>query len=184
MLAVCDFHNGCGRLRKTIFLELRFLSSTFLRLGTLLILVSAPLPRAVQAQGSASAPAVILNGFKAYEVEGARGALAAWLAHSPVAGDSTVRRGILEALSGVENRFGKMVGHEILGTTKVGTYVLRVYSVIRYARGPLYAVFDAYRTEGGWIVANFVVNSQVTALLPPGMLVPRGDTTRRELPQE
>lgn len=184
MLPACPFHNCLERLRQTTFPALDCVLSAFLRLGALLILAFAPLPRAVLAQGSASAPTVILNGFRAYEADGARAALAAWLDDSPVAGDSTVRRGILDALYGVETRFGKMVGYEILGTTTVGTYVLRVYTVIRYARGPLYAVFDSYRTERGWVIANFVVNSQVSALLPPTMLVPKGDSNRKEPPHE
>lgn len=177
------FRKSPQRRRDASFPASGCVAPALLHFAASLVLIFVPLPRPILAQGSTATPAVVTKGFKAYEKDGARAALEAWLENSPVSGDSALRRGVLDALYGVESRFGKMEGYEILGAAALGAYVLRTYTVIRYARGPLYAFFDCYRTDSGWVIVNFLVNSQLSAVLPWSMLVPKLDSTLRLTPR-
>jgi hypothetical protein len=125
-----------------------------------------------QAQRSTDVPPIVLRGFEAYIARGTEAAFDTWLTGSPVASDANMRASAIDGLKAVEAQYGRVVGHEILGVAPVGTTVRRVYVVIRYERGPLYAWFDCYQTGETWIIPGFLVNTRPQLILPPEMLSP------------
>ena len=130
-----------------------------------------PLPAQRQAAGS-EVPAIVANGLEAYTAKGIEGAFQAWLAGSPVENDASMRASGIDALRTVERQYGRVVGHEILGVAPVGQTVRRVYVLLRYERGPLYAWFDCYETASGWIIPGFLMNTRPQVILTPEMLTP------------
>ena len=141
----------------------------------LVILAALAAPEALSAQQlpqRADVPPIVVRGLEAYQARGTTAAFDIWLVGSPAVTDPSAKANAVEGLKAVERQYGGVVGHEIVGVAPVGTTVRRVYVVIRYERGPLYAWFDCYQTGTSWIIPGFLVNTRPQMILPPEMLSP------------
>jgi hypothetical protein len=120
-------------------------------------------------------PKVIADGFSAYQTSGSKDALALWLKGSPVENDAATSANMNGLLSQVEKAYGKMSGFELIRTVPISPSVQRIYIVIRFERGPLYALFDCFKpsldkANPTWIVNNLECNIAAKAILPPALL--------------
>lgn len=122
-----------------------------------------------QAQLPSNAPQIVIDGLEAYRRDGLRSAVAIWMKGSPAAGDVNVND-LAVQLGPMEAAYGKAIGHDILRVVPIGRFVKRVYAIIRYERGPLYAFFDCYESPTGWIVAGFLTHTSASEIVPYDMI--------------
>lgn len=114
-------------------------------------------------------PRIVSAGFAAYESNDSRAALAVWLAGSPVSNPATTEQ-MVASLAPIEAAYGRVIGHEILRVVSVSPSLRRVYAVVRYERGPLFVLFDCYRTSNDWIIPMFLTNTKASDILPASLL--------------
>lgn len=74
------------------------------------------------------------------------------------------------SLTQIETTFGSFVDLEVVGTSRIGSRVVRNYAVLLYERGPLFVYFDTYRSDGGLIVTGFLFNTKPDEILPGRLL--------------
>ena len=138
------------------------LMSIALCMPACLIYAQAPTPEV---------PSVVRAGFDSLKAAGFEAGIRGWLKGSPIA-QATTPEQMREKLGPVLTAYGDYVGYDILGTVRIGDHVTRVYTVIRFALGPLYGLFDCYQSSNGWIVTTFLFNAQPALILPTDMLRP------------
>ena len=84
--------------------------------------------------------------------------------------DTTTNIQMTGMLSQIETAYGKMIGFDSLGVVAVSPSLQRVYVLIKFEKGPLYASFDCYKTEGGWIIPIMDCNTKANLVLPQSLL--------------
>ncbi|GAB4018804.1 hypothetical protein [Spirosoma koreense] len=120
--------------------------------------------------GRQDAPAIVIDGLKAFQANGSQAAMSVWLKDSPISDNVTSTGPILLALRDLDTKYGKVTGYEVIKTIAVGTRVRRVYTAIFYERGPVFAYFDCYQRGGGWNIPVFILNPRLSEVLPASML--------------
>ncbi|MEK0445292.1 MAG: hypothetical protein RLZZ399_613 [Verrucomicrobiota bacterium] len=115
-------------------------------------------------------PKIITEGLAVYQATGAKEALATWLKGSPVEKDTTTNNNITTLLSQVEGAYGKISGFEPIRLVAVAPSVQRLYFIIKYERGPLYGLFDCFKSRSGWVVNNIEFNIVAKAIVPQAIL--------------
>ena len=113
---------------------------------------------------------VLLSGIEAYRTGGAPAAVNAWLTKSPIGRDSELISNTVASLRKVENAYGVFVGYDLVGTSHIGSRVVRSYLVLNYRRGPLFAYFDTYSGADGVVVVGFLFNPKPDPIFPPRLL--------------
>jgi hypothetical protein len=111
----------------------------------------------------------VIAGLKAYETNSARAAFDVWCKGS-LEGDKASRDVVINALTQTEGYYGKMKGHEILKTVRIGSAVRRTYLVLLYERGPAYAYIECYRAGEKWLVTDLLFNTKANLVFPPSLL--------------
>lgn len=112
-------------------------------------------------------------GAAAYIKEGANAAIASWLKGSALEGNVQATSQA-NGLKQIEDFYGKPESFEVLTETKVSERAVTLLAVINFQKGPLFARFNLYRLQGGgWVTAEFKVNTDATQLFPSAMLFGR-----------
>jgi len=115
-------------------------------------------------------PSIITDGLNAYQKSGGKAALAAWLKGSPMENDTTTNIGMSGLLGQIETAYGKMVGFDVLRVVPVSPSLQRIYILIRFEKGPVYASFDCYKAAAGWIIPIMNLNTKASEILPASLL--------------
>jgi hypothetical protein len=117
-----------------------------------------------------SMPEIVISGLKAYEKNGPRTAIEAWIKGSPFEGSK-------EALSQanrfkeIEAFYGNYIGYSLIHITKLTPSAKIVYFSINFHKGPVFAIFPVYKTKGGWIMTGrFNFHTDATQILPGALL--------------
>ena len=115
-------------------------------------------------------PDIVTKGTEALAKEGAAAAIDVWLQGSPINSDSAGKSKLLGGMSAVQDLYGKPLGFELIESFAMTPSLTRVYGIITYEKGPLYARWDCYKSAGGWIVPEFLVNTTAEQVLPQSLL--------------
>jgi hypothetical protein len=115
-------------------------------------------------------PNVVTDGLNAYQKSGGKAALAAWLKGSPMENDTTTNISMTGLLGQIETAYGKMVGYDVLRVVIVSPALQRVYLLIKFEKGPVYASFDCYKASAGWIVPILNLHTKASEVLPANLL--------------
>jgi hypothetical protein len=115
-------------------------------------------------------PSVVTDGLNAYQKSGGKAALAAWLKGSPMENDTTTSITMSGLLGQIETAYGKMVGFDVLQVVTVSPALQRLYILIRFEKGPVYASFDCYKGSVGWIIPIMNLNTKASEVLPANLL--------------
>lgn len=115
-------------------------------------------------------PDIIGNGIAALTKEGSAAAISVWLNGSPIENDTSGRSKLLGGLSAVADLYGKPIGFDLIQSFPISPSLTRVYGVINYQKGVLYARWDCYKTSSGWIIPEFLVNTTAEQVLPTKLL--------------
>jgi len=109
-------------------------------------------------------PPVITLGMEAYRQSGAGEAVKAWLKDSPL---QSTRDSIKEVnnLRSVESYYGAFQNFDVISSKDLSSRTRIVFVAMNYERGPLFARFVAYRTQGEWILTNFDFNTDERQIL-------------------
>jgi hypothetical protein len=131
-----------------------------------LLLTLAPYVLAGAADtGSEEVPKVILSGLDAYKAEGPEAAIKAWLKGSPVEGSK-------EALSQANNLrqiqdfYGAYKTFHLVQSRNISPTSRIIYLVLDHEKGPVFYKFLVFRTEQGWILTSFYLNTHPEQVLP------------------
>jgi hypothetical protein len=120
--------------------------------------------------GQKDIPSVVTDGLNAYQKTGGKAALAAWLKGSPMENDTTTNISMSGLLGQIETAYGKMVGHDVLQVVTVSPVLQRIYILIRFEKGPVYASFDCYKAPAGWIIPVLNLHTKASEVLPANLL--------------
>jgi len=115
-------------------------------------------------------PEVVSKGLNALKYSGSASALDAWMVGSPMEKDAAGRSKILGALSSAEGLYGRSTGYEIIQMFSLTPSTLRIYGVILFEKGPLYARWDCFKTADGWVVPEFIVNTAAEKVIPAELM--------------
>jgi hypothetical protein len=116
-------------------------------------------------------PAIVSSGLDAYKKSGGKAALAVWLKGSSLESDTSTGVKMIGILNQIEAAYGKMIGFEKIRLVPVSPSLIRAYVLMKYEKGPLYAAFDCYKTEAGWVIPQVDFNTKASAVLPESFLV-------------
>lgn len=115
-------------------------------------------------------PPIVTAGLEAYQKSGFKAALDVWLKGSPMESDKTSLINTTGAIASIETAYGKMTGYEVVKTVSLSPSTLRVYVVIDYEKGPLFASFYCYKSKDGWIIPKFQCHTDVERVFPESLL--------------
>jgi hypothetical protein len=115
-------------------------------------------------------PPIVTKGFDAYRENGAAAAVDAWFVGSPAAAQPTSKGNVVQSLANIESSYGRYAGYDVLRTVAIGPHIRRVYVILLYDRGPVYAYFDCYQASSGWEIPFMQMNTKAADVLPVDML--------------
>jgi len=115
-------------------------------------------------------PPIVTAGLEAYQKSGFKAALDLWMKGSPMESDKTSLVNITGAIASIETAYGKMTGYEVVKTFSLSPSTLRVYLVINYEKGPLFASFYCYKSKDGWIIPKFLCHTDVERIFPESLM--------------
>lgn len=130
-------------------------------------LLSFCLTASAFAQGSI--PPLVTQGLQVFQENGAQAALAIWLKGSPVEKNTDAQKQVLAMFGQIERSYGKMIGSEPLRVVPVSHSVMRVYVILKFERGPLYAAFDCYKATEEWVIPTMDFNVKPAAIIPASL---------------
>ena len=84
--------------------------------------------------------------------------------------DTTTNINMSGLLGQIETAYGKMVGFDVLRVVIVSPALQRVYILVKFEKGPVYAAFDCYKTPAGWIIPILNLNTKASEVLPANLL--------------
>jgi len=124
------------------------------------------------ADDSAIVPAPLMKAAAAYKDKGAAQFLPTLVKGSRLQyTDSSSLAKAGEMLKAIETIYGEYIGIEMVDSVPISSSTRIVYFVLNYERGPLYGVADLYRTKYGEIVTNSNVNTELSTIIPPQVIV-------------
>ncbi len=135
-------------------------------------------PVALMAQGYSAAarrgeepPPIVLTGLQAYKDHGPDEAVRAWIKGGPMEGSRQV---LVQAnnLRDVQEIYGGYRWFDVVSVRSIASRTRIVYLVLNFERGPVFAKFNTYRSEQGWIVVSFEFNTKENIVFPPEVLFP------------
>ena len=114
---------------------------------------------------SEALPPFILAGLNAYKDKGPEEAVRTWIKGSPIDGskDALSQANILRQ---IQDYYGAYQGFEVARSRELSPRARIVFLILDFDKGPLFAKFDIYRTEPGWILTSFTFNTKAEAVLP------------------
>jgi hypothetical protein len=115
-------------------------------------------------------PAVVKDGLDTYLKSGSKAAVEAWLKDAPLEKDENSIARVVGQFRQVEALYGKMTGFEEIRIVALTPSFKRVYILIKFERGPVFASFDCFRPDQAWIVPIFNFNTKANEVLPADML--------------
>jgi hypothetical protein len=110
-------------------------------------------------------PKIITFGFDVYKLEGPDAAVKAWLKDSTLEGDKDAL-GKANYLRQVQGSYVAYRTYDTVHETDLSTSVHIVYLAINYEKGPLFAKFNIFRSERGWILTSFEFDTKSERLFP------------------
>lgn len=115
-------------------------------------------------------PSIIASGLEAYKEKGPDDAVRARIKGSGIDGskDALSQANVLRQ---VQDYYGAYQAYEVVSIRKLTPKTQVVYLVLDYEKGPLFAKFVVYRSDQGWILANFSFNTKEEAILPTSVSV-------------
>jgi hypothetical protein len=140
---------------------------------TLICLLMLPVASAYSA-GEGPIPGFISAGFNEYARYGPEPAWSAWRIDY---GEKQTEKkaSFLDAAKGVEKRYGRMVGFELIHTNEITPSYKNVYVLWRFEKAPLFCLFVCYRAKDEWRIMDFLFGDDPRSYLPRSVL---------ELPQK
>jgi hypothetical protein len=111
-------------------------------------------------------PSIITNGLSAYEKSNINDGIEIWLKGSPLQNDDSTKKSIQEVMSKVEGAYGKIIGWEQIRLIKFSPSFERVYFLIKYEKGPLFATYDCYKPYNRWVISAVDFNTKLQTILP------------------
>lgn len=136
---------------------------------TLLALISL-CSIATAALGDADIPGIVTDGLKVFQKSGGKAGLAAWLKGSPMENDTTTNISVNGLLSQVETAYGKLIGFEPVKIVNFSPSVRRVYLIMRFEKGPLFASFDCYKPGEAWILPQVEFHTKANVVFPAALV--------------
>jgi hypothetical protein len=143
------------------------LSKTFFVVAAgLLLLVSGEYLRArAPKPENENVPTIIQSGFDVYKLEGPDAAVKAWLKNSALEGDKDAL-GQANVLRRTQGNYGDYRSFDLVHETDISQSVHILFAAINYEKGPLFAKFNIFRTEHGWVITAFEFNTNSEKLFP------------------
>jgi hypothetical protein len=80
--------------------------------------------------------------------------------------DKTTTMNLKGNFTQVESIYGKMTSYEILKSINISRLSNRIYAEIHYEKGPLFMIFDCYKSSNGWIIPTMRFHTEVDKILP------------------
>jgi hypothetical protein len=114
-------------------------------------------------------PEVVTAGIDAYIKSGSGAAIEAWIKGSAVESNRQQRDQIAKTIQQVETLYGKMLGWELVRVVPITASCRRVYGALKYEKGPLWTVFDCYKSNA-WILADVQFHTEAKEVLPASIL--------------
>jgi hypothetical protein len=111
-------------------------------------------------------PKIVIDGLNAYKTSGFGEAFNVWLKGSPMESDKTTTMNLKGSFTQVESIYGKMMSYEILKSINISSLSNRIYTEILYEKGPLFMIFDCYKSSNGWIIPTMRFNTEADKILP------------------
>ncbi len=127
---------------------------------------------------AADIPAIVKEGFEEYRSQGVEAAADRWLRGSAFDGNPSSKLSILQGAIKIEAVYGKPESFEVLASFTPAERLRRIYVVSYHEKSPVFARFDLYSTERGWIVYDFVFNTESDKIVPAALF----DRNREVLP--
>jgi hypothetical protein len=116
-------------------------------------------------KGNEAVPGFIVGGLKAYKNSGPDAAIQTWLKGSPIEGNQDAQAQ-LDFLHQIQDSYGPYQSFEVISARDLGPRTRILYMVMEFEKGPLFAKFVVYRSEQGWLLANFTCNTHDEAIFP------------------
>ena len=114
-------------------------------------------------------PPVVIAGLDAYRAKGLKPAYAIW-SNGALEFDRASKEAVIAGLTQIELIYGKMIDYNVVKTIVIGSAVQRVYIVLLYERGPVFAYMDCYKTGDKWIVTDLMFHTKANAVFPAKLL--------------
>lgn len=109
---------------------------------------------------------VIINGLDAYKEKGPEEAVRAWIKDSPIDGS---KEALTQAnmLRQIQDYYGAYKSFDLISSTSITDRVRITYLVLNYEKGPLFAKFVTFRSDGNtWLLTSFNFNTRSEVILP------------------
>jgi hypothetical protein len=110
-------------------------------------------------------PPIILSGLEAYKNKGPEEAVRSWIKGSAIDG-SKEALSQANGLRQIQDYYGAYQTFEVVSTRDLSPKTRVVYLVLDFEKGPVFAKFVVYRSDQGWILASFDVNTKEELILP------------------
>lgn len=120
--------------------------------------------------GGNEIPKIVTDGIKTYQNSGAAAAVALWYKGSAMENDAGATAHVTDLFGGIEHTFGKMTGFEPVKVVEISPSVRRIYILLQFEKGPVYASFDCYNAQGTWIISSMDFNTKAEMILPQNLL--------------
>jgi len=112
---------------------------------------------------------VVVAGLNAYRTNGLKAAYEIW-SKGTLENDKASRDAAISGLTQVEAAYGKMSGYDMVKTVPIGSAVKRIYLVLLYEKGPVYAYIECYKTGDKWLVTDLMFHTKANAVFPTSLL--------------
>ena len=135
------------------------------------VLLLAPLLSLAQTSGSNAKgsseglPPIVVSGLEAYKNNGPDEAVRTWIKGSALDG-SKEALSQANGLRQIQDYYGAYQAFEVVSTREVSPKTRVFYVVLDFEKGPAFAKFVVYRSDHGWILVNFNINTKEEAVLP------------------
>lgn len=121
------------------------------------------------AKAADDVPSVVISGLNTYRTNSLKAAYEIW-SRGTLENDKASREAAVSGLTQVESIYGKMTGYDIVKVVPVGAVVKRIYFVVHYEKGPVYAYFDCYNTGEKWVVTDLLFHTKANLVFPASLL--------------
>lgn len=111
-------------------------------------------------------PAIVQNGLDKYRTDGSAAALGVWLDGSSLGNSKTAVAALQAEFTKLENKNGKMLRFEQIGTISLSPSVRVGWYTICYANGVGFVEFQAYQGQSSWIITHITVATNYRDILP------------------
>jgi len=109
---------------------------------------------------------IIENGFKSFKEGGAEAAWSTWSKGGPLEGSKDLMAQASQ-FGSIGAYYGDYVGHEYVSEKILGPRNKIVYVIMNLETGPVYGIFNLYKTsKGNWAAPNFLFHTQPQQIWP------------------